>query len=82
MLMYFLSQTGLRISEALALRWDDIEGNKLKVEQQTSRDDNNNVKLTTLKNSSSYRTIGLNELQFDGHDKLLKALKKIQAETK
>ncbi|USK54401.1 site-specific integrase [Cytobacillus solani] len=78
MLMYFLSQTGLRISEALALRWDDIEGNKLKVERQTSRDDNNNVKLTTLKNSSSYRTIGLNELQIDGHDELLKALKKFK----
>nr|WP_268570463.1 hypothetical protein [Paenibacillus larvae] len=40
MLMYFLSQTGLRISEALALKWTDIEGNKLTVERQTSRDDN------------------------------------------
>ncbi|AHD04510.1 tyrosine-type recombinase/integrase [Paenibacillus larvae] len=46
MLMYFLSQTGLRISEALALKWTDIEGNKLTVERQTSRDDNNSLKIT------------------------------------
>lgn len=71
MLMYFLSQTGLRISEALALRWTDIDGSKLTVERQTSRDDNNNVTLTTLKNSSSYRTIGLN-------DEILKELKKFK----
>lgn len=56
-LMYFLSKTGLRISEALALRWEDINGDKVTIAKQTSRDDNNNVKLTTLKNSSSYRTI-------------------------
>ncbi|MEQ6389576.1 site-specific integrase [Bacillaceae bacterium S4-13-58] len=73
MLMYFLSQTGLRISEALALRWTDIEGNKLTVERQTSRDDNNNVKLTSLKNTSSYRTITLDEV-------LLKELKKFKLE--
>ncbi|OZU88678.1 recombinase XerC [Virgibacillus indicus] len=60
-LMYFLSQTGLRISEALALRWSDINGNRLTVERQTSRDDNNNLQLTTLKNTSSYRTIKLEE---------------------
>lgn len=78
MLMYFLSQTGLRISEALALRWSDIEGDKVTIERQTSRDDNNNLKLTTLKNSSSYRTIGLSELQVEGHDDLLKALKKFK----
>ncbi len=72
MLMYFLSRTGLRISEALALRWTDINGNQLTVERQTSRDDNNNVKLTTLKNTSSYRTIGL-------EDDLLKELKKFKA---
>ncbi|SDZ59729.1 Site-specific recombinase XerD [Evansella caseinilytica] len=56
-LMLFLSKTGLRISEALALRWEDINGDKITIDKQTSRDDNNNVKLTTLKNSSSYRTI-------------------------
>lgn len=71
MLMYFLSQTGLRISEALALRWSDLEGSKIKVERQTSRDDNNGLKITTLKNTSSYRTIGLN-------DELVRELKKFK----
>lgn len=71
MLMYFLSQTGLRISEALALRWTDLEENKIKVERQTSRDDNNNLKITTLKNTSSYRTIGI-------EDDLLKELKRFK----
>lgn len=61
MLMYFLSQTGLRISEALALRWSDINGNKVTVDKQTRRNDNNVVKITTLKNSSSYRTIKIDE---------------------
>ncbi|BBI32331.1 site-specific integrase [Cohnella abietis] len=61
MLMYFMSQTGLRISETLALRWSDINGNQLNVERQTSRDNNNKLILTTLKNTSSYRTIGMNE---------------------
>jgi len=60
-LMYFLSQTGLRISEALALKWTDINGDKLTVERQTSRGNNNQLKITTLKNSASYRTIKINE---------------------
>lgn len=77
-LIYFLSQTGLRISEALALRWNDVKDDKIIVERQTSRDDNNNLKLTTLKNSSSYRTISLSELQLEGHDSLLKVLKKFK----
>ncbi|ETT32170.1 site-specific integrase [Paenibacillus sp. FSL R5-808] len=72
MLMYFLSQSGLRISEALALRWTDLEGNQLNVERQTSRDNNNNLKITTLKNTSSYRTIGL-------ESDVLKELKKFKA---
>ncbi|MEH7250303.1 site-specific integrase [Neobacillus niacini] len=71
MLMYFLSQTGLRISEALALRWTDIEGNKLTVERQTSRNNNNGIRITTLKNTSSYRTIAMNE-------DLVKELKKFK----
>ncbi|WP_338449317.1 site-specific integrase [Niallia oryzisoli] len=69
MLMYFLSKTGLRISEALALRWSDIDGDKITIDKQTSRDDNNKVKLTTLKNSSSYRTIKID-------NDLLRELKK------
>lgn len=71
MLMYFLSQTGLRISEALALRWSDIEEGKITVKRQTRRNDANEVKLTTLKNTSSYRTIGLN-------DELIRELKKFK----
>lgn len=71
MLMYFLSQTGLRISEALALKWTDIEGNMLNVERQTSRDDNNKLEISTLKNTSSYRTIKID-------NDLLKELKKFK----
>ncbi|MCY8972875.1 site-specific integrase [Bacillus atrophaeus] len=71
MLMYFLSKTGLRISEALALRWSDIDGDKITIDKQTSRDDNNKVKLTTLKNASSYRTIKID-------NELLRNLKKFK----
>lgn len=71
MLMYFLSQTGLRISEALALRWEDIDGDMLDVDRQTSRDNNNRLKLSTLKNTSSYRRIKLN-------DELIRELKKFK----
>lgn len=71
MLMYFLSETGLRISEALALRWTDINDNKVTIDKQTSRDNNNNLVITTLKNSSSYRTIAIG-------DELLKELKKFK----
>ncbi|WP_440706225.1 tyrosine-type recombinase/integrase [Heyndrickxia oleronia] len=59
MLMYFLSQTGLRISEALALQWTDLVGDKIKIDKQIRRDNNNNLSITTLKNSSSYREIKL-----------------------
>ena len=72
MLIFFLYKTGLRISEALALRWDDIEGNMLDINKQTSRDDNNKVILTTLKNDCSYRTIQI-------EDEVLRELKKFKA---
>ncbi|MCC2248817.1 site-specific integrase [Virgibacillus sp. AGTR] len=71
MLLYFLSQTGLRISEALALKWTDLNGKRLTIERQTSRNENNKLKLTTLKNSSSYRTIKLD-------DEILKELKRFK----
>lgn len=70
MLMYFLSRTGLRISEALAIRWHDIKGNKLTVERQVKKTKNGKV-VDTLKNSSSYRTITLD-------DDLVKELKKFK----
>ncbi|KGR87557.1 tyrosine-type recombinase/integrase [Lysinibacillus odysseyi] len=70
MLMYFLSKTGLRISEALAVRWSDIKDNKLSVERQIKKI-NNKKKLDTLKSSSSYRTITLD-------DDLIKELRKFK----
>jgi len=76
-LMYFLSQTGLRISEALALKWTDIEDGKVTVERQTRRNDNNGLKITTLKNSSSYRTIKIDK----DLDRELKKFKLKQNET-
>ncbi len=60
MIMYFLSQTGLRISEVLALKWTDIHDGKVTVERQTSRGINNKVILKSIKSTSSYHTIGLN----------------------
>ena len=72
MLIFFLYKTGLRISEALALRWDDIQGNMVDINKQTSRDDNNKVILTTLKNDCSYRTIQIEE-------EVLRELKKFKA---
>lgn len=72
MLIFLLYKTGLRISEALALRWDDIEGNMIDINKQTSRDDNNNVVLTTLKNDTSYRKISIDE-------EVIRELKKFKA---
>jgi integrase len=60
-LILFLSRTGLRISEALAIRWSDIEDNIVNVERQTRRDSNNNLILTSLKNSASYRKIKISK---------------------
>lgn len=71
MLMYFLSETGLRISESLALRWSDLENDRITVERQISRDNNNNLKISSLKNTSSYRTIKID-------DDLIKELKKFK----
>jgi len=72
MLILFLSKTGLRISEALALRWEDVQGNTIDINKQTSRDDNNKVQLTTLKNDSSYRVISIDE-------EVIRELKKFKA---
>lgn len=70
MLMYFLSRTGLRISEALAIRWSDIKDNKLIVERQIKKTPDGK-KLDTLKSNASYRTITLD-------DDLAKELKKFK----
>lgn len=60
-LVYFLSRTGLRISEALGLRWSDINLNRLDVNKQTTRDHNNKLTISTLKTQSSYRNIELDD---------------------
>lgn len=60
-LVYLLSRTGLRISEALSLKWSDIDGNRLEVDKQTSRNDNNELTITSLKTASSYRNIELDD---------------------
>ncbi|WP_017812410.1 tyrosine-type recombinase/integrase [Paenibacillus shenyangensis] len=60
-LMLFLSRSGLRISEALALCWDDLSCNRLTIERQTNRDKNNLLTITSLKSYSSYRTIQLDD---------------------
>lgn len=71
MLMYFLSQTGLRISEALALKWSDLKEDVLTVDKQTRRGNNNELEITTLKNVSSYREIRL-------HEEVLRELRKFK----
>lgn len=60
-LVFLLSRTGLRISEALGLRWSDIQYNRLNVVRQTSRNDNNDLNLTSLKTPASYRNIEIDE---------------------
>jgi integrase len=72
MLLFFLYKTGLRISEALALTWEDIDGNMVDINKQTSRDDNNKVVITTLKNEFSYRKIQI-------ENDVIRELKKFKA---
>lgn len=50
----------LRISEALALPWSDIEGNRVNIDKQISRN-NNLSSITSLKTKSSYRNIEIDE---------------------
>ena len=73
-LVFFLSRTGLRISEALALRWSDIQGNRVNINKQTSRDNNNNANLTSLKTPASYRNIEIDEVTVE----MLHWFKKVQ----
>lgn len=61
-LAFFLSRTGLRISEALALTWEDIKGDMLTIDKQVDFNEETKVtNITTLKNDSSYRTIKLDK---------------------
>jgi integrase len=60
-LCFLLSRTGLRISEALALRWRDVNGNRLDINKQTARDDNKRIRIASLKTPNSYRNIELDD---------------------
>lgn len=73
-LVFFLSRTGLRISEALALRWSDLQSHRVNIDQQTSRDNNNNASITSLKTPASYRNIKIDEDTIE----MLHSFKKVQ----
>lgn len=60
-----LAHTGLRLSEALGLTWDDISGNKLTVNKQLHYDYHNGASFTTPKTESSYRTIAIDPFTQD-----------------
>lgn len=58
-LFTLLSRTGLRLGEALALEWSDIDltTNILSVNKSLSYDDHNNANITSPKSKSSVRKI-------------------------
>lgn len=56
-LIEFLINTGLRISECLALTFDDVEGDILNINKSLNR----NRKIDSTKNDSSHRRISLNK---------------------
>lgn len=70
-LFSLLAGTGLRLGEALALEWSDINGDKLTVSKTIAYDDHNNVRITQPKSASSIRTIKINP----DLEKLLKKLR-------
>lgn len=57
-LTILLSRTGLRLGEALALNWDDVEDNTLSVSKTLYRENGEDF-ITPPKTDSSYRTIAL-----------------------
>lgn len=59
-LTFLLARTGLRLGEALALKWEDVTENKLTVNKTLYRENNQNF-ITTPKTISSYRTIMLDK---------------------
>ncbi|MGG3451950.1 Arm DNA-binding domain-containing protein, partial [Domibacillus aminovorans] len=59
MMCFIQSRTGIRISEMLALTWDDIQGDKLSITKQTSRDKNNNLTIEPPKSRAGIRTVKL-----------------------
>ena len=63
-LTLLLARTGLRLGEALALSWNDIQRNKLEVNKTLSRENGVDL-ITTPKTDSSYRTIALDTMTTD-----------------
>ncbi|MGL9971514.1 tyrosine-type recombinase/integrase [Enterococcus sp. DIV1420a] len=63
-LTFILARTGLRLGEALALKWEDIIENKLVINKTLYRENNNNF-ITEPKTTSSYRTILLDKKSLD-----------------
>lgn len=59
--MYFLSETGLRISEAMAVKWSDIDGDMLNVERQVDTKNPVPSPFKPLKTPAAYRKIKLSE---------------------
>lgn len=60
-LFSLISRTGLRLGEALALEWPDIQDDKLSITKTLSYDDHNNVVITEPKSKSSIRTIKIDK---------------------
>lgn len=65
-----LARTGLRLGEALALNWNDIDGNNLSVSKTLYREKGQDF-ITSPKTESSYRSIALDNKTLD----ILKSLK-------
>lgn len=64
-LFTLISRTGLRLGEALALEWSDVNGDKLSITKTLSYDNNNNVLITEPKSKSSIRTIKIDNTLVD-----------------
>lgn len=60
-LVFLMVHTGLRIGEALALTWDDIDGTILTVSKNLSQDLNNHSIIVSPKSKSSFRKIKLDK---------------------
>lgn len=60
-LFFLMSRTGLRIAEALALEWRDLNGDRLTIDRQVYKDKNNKDIVSPLKTAASYRTVKLDK---------------------
>lgn len=60
-LFTLLARTGMRLGEALALNWDDIQEAKIIINKTLYQDDQGNYSITTPKSNSSIRTIKIDK---------------------